>query len=92
MKRTYDNPNSLANLKLGAASRHSGKQRHCYTIKPETHEWLAKSGNASMRLDEMVGKILAGELVTIQKLERAEAEIKRLKEIISTIAQKPPEY
>jgi hypothetical protein len=58
--RKYNNPNSLANLKLGAMSRHSGKERHCYTVKPDTHEWLAKGDNASNRLDEMVGKSLQG--------------------------------
>lgn len=88
MKRKYDNPNSLANLKLGAASRHSGKQRHCYTVKSETHNWLASSGNASMRLDEMVGKILAGELVAINKVQALQAEVDRLRTEVKRLKEK----
>lgn len=86
--RKYDNPNSLANLKLGATSRHSGKQRHCYTVKPETHNWLASSGNASMRLDEMVGKILAGELVAINKVQALQTEVERLKAQVKRLEEK----
>jgi len=33
------------------------------TILPETKEWLARGGNLSGRLDELVAKVLKGELV-----------------------------
>jgi len=88
MKRTYDNPNSLANLKLGAASRKSEKERHCYTVKPETHQWLANYGNASGRLDELVGKILAGELTSINTVRTLEAEVDRLKLEVRRLKEK----
>lgn len=73
------NPKSLENLKLGGASRRSGKERHAYSILPTTHSWLASGGNASQRLDEVVGKILAGELVGVAMLRKLEAEIADLK-------------
>jgi len=72
-------PNSLANLKLGAESRRSGKVRHHYTIKPENHAWLASGGNASLRLDEVISKILGNELLGYQHIRKAEAEIARLR-------------
>lgn len=53
---------SLENLKLGAEARRQGKERHNYTILPETHEWLGKGGNASQRLDELVKAAKSGEL------------------------------
>lgn len=54
---------SLDNLKLGAVARNKGKVRVIVTILPETKEWLAKGGNVSERIDEVVRRIIAGELV-----------------------------
>lgn len=79
-ERKY-NPKSLENLKLGGKSRYVGKERHAYSILPATHEWLASGGNASQRLDELVGKVLRNELVSIERLRRLEEEITRLKQI-----------
>jgi hypothetical protein len=80
------NPKSLENLKAGAVARNLGKIRCQVTILPETKEWLALGGNVSGRVDEMVTKILKGELVGASKLEelqrevtRLEAELKRLR-------------
>lgn len=55
-------PASLENLKLGAA-RCKGKVRVTVTILPQTKEWLARGGNVSERIDELVRRIIAGELV-----------------------------
>ena len=79
-------PNSLENLKKGAESRKTGKIRHHYTILPEHHAWLTSGGNASIRLGEMISKILAGELVGIQHLRKAEAEIERLRKQSQSIS------
>jgi len=54
---------SLENLKLGAVARKKGKVRCTVTILPATKEWLGSSGNISERIDEVVRRILAGELV-----------------------------
>ena len=78
-KRTV-NPKSLENLKLGAVSRRSGKERHAYTVLPTTHQWLSYGGNASHRLDELVGKIMRGELAGIERVRKLEREIADLKE------------
>lgn len=45
---------SLENLKLGAKSRYQGKQRHNFTVLPETVEWLKGTGNASDAIDVLV--------------------------------------
>lgn len=58
---------SLKNLELGAAARRKGKVRVTVTILPQTKEWLEASGNMSERIDEVVRRIVAGELV--KKLE-----------------------
>jgi hypothetical protein len=71
-------PKSLENLKMGAVARNQGKIRCQVTILPETKEWLSRGGNMSGRIDEMVRKILKGELVGNRKVEELEGEIKRL--------------
>ena len=76
-------PNSLENLKLGPQSRATSHVRKHYTIKPEHHAWLASGGNASLRLNEVLEKILNGELIGVQHLRKAEAEIERLKKLLS---------
>jgi hypothetical protein len=53
-------PNSLENLKMGAIARNQGKVRCQVTILPETKQWLARSGNLSGRIDELVAKVLKG--------------------------------
>lgn len=45
---------SLENLKLGAISRDKGKQRHNFTVLPETVQWLKGRGNASDAIDVLV--------------------------------------
>ena len=40
-------PNSLENLKLGAAARRKGKVKLNLTVMPEVAEKLKRSGNAS---------------------------------------------
>lgn len=57
------NQASLENLKLGAVARNKGKVRCTVTILPVTKEWLGSSGNISERIDEVVRRIVAGELV-----------------------------
>ncbi len=54
---------SLDNLKLGAITRRKGKVKVTVTLLPQTIEWLKKSGNMSQRIDEMVRRVVAGELV-----------------------------
>lgn len=76
------NPKSLENLKLGADSRRQGKIRCTVTILPQTKEWLSSGGNLSGRIDEVVARILAGQLVGIKKVEKLETEIRRLKALI----------
>ena len=72
-------PKSLENLKMGAVARNQGKIRCQITILPETKEWLANGGNLSGRIDEMVTKILKGELVGVRKVEELEREVERLR-------------
>lgn len=57
------NPASLENLKKGAIARQKYKVRCCITILPETREWLGRGGNVSSRIDEIVQKIISGELI-----------------------------
>lgn len=45
---------SLENLKLGSKSRYQGKQRHNFTVLPETVQWLKGTGNASDAIDVLV--------------------------------------
>lgn len=57
---------------MPAASRRQNKVTCNLTLLPETIAWLKKGGNASARVDEMVGKILKGDLVhqnTLNKLQ-----------------------
>ncbi len=86
-------PSSLENLSKGPEARRGEyKEKHLYNILPRTHEWLAQKGNASGRLDEVVGRILEGELVeaslsieelsAIQvRIKELEAEVRRLSEL-----------
>lgn len=55
--------NSLKNLKMGAIARSKGKKRVNVTLLPETLRWLDKSGNRSETIDEIVRRILKGDLV-----------------------------
>lgn len=72
------NPSSLKNLEI-ARQRKTTKQRHAYTIKPEHHEWLTRYGNASKRLDELLERVISGDLVSLQRCQRLEDEIKVLR-------------
>lgn len=55
--------NSLKNLKMGAIARRQGKIRVNVTLLPETLRWLDKTGNRSEMIDEIVRRILKGELI-----------------------------
>jgi hypothetical protein len=86
MKTRAMNPASLENLKLGAVTRNKGKIKCSITILPETKAWLERNGNVSGRIDEMVGKILSGDLVgrrsldeALNKIEVLTAKLKALK-------------
>lgn len=66
--------NSLNNLKLGTPSRYQGKERHNFTIMPETYKWLHfEKGrthlNASSRVDELVAQAREGLIFTPDKRE-----------------------
>lgn len=50
------NPKSLENLRLGAETRNKDKQRTNLTLLPETVRWLKGCGNASDKVDELVGE------------------------------------
>ncbi|QHG21085.1 hypothetical protein [Nostoc sp. ATCC 53789] len=57
---------SLENLKLGAIARRKGKVRVTLSLLPTTIQWLKKhdaNGNMSECVDEIVRRIVAGELV-----------------------------
>ena len=84
MKRKMS-PASLENLKLAAAARDKGKIRTNVTILPETKAWLERGGNVSARIDELVKKILEGELVPLGKYNAALEEIAKLKAEIGKI-------
>jgi len=45
---------------------------------PETKYWLARGGNLSGRIDELVAKVVKGELVGSRKFEEMHREVKRL--------------
>ena len=60
------NPVSLENLKLGAIARNKGKIKCSVTLLPETKAWLERGGNISGRIDELVAKIMSGQLVRRQ--------------------------
>ncbi len=55
--------NSLENLKMGAIARRQGKKRVNVTLLPQTLQWLDRSGNRSEMIDEIVRRILKGDLV-----------------------------
>jgi len=55
--------NSLKNLEMGAIARRQGKKRVNVTLLPETLRWLDRSGNRSEMIDEIVRRILKGDLV-----------------------------
>ncbi len=82
------NPKSLENLKMGAITRNQGKIRCQITILPETKEWLARGGNLSGRIDELVKKVLKGELVGARKLEELQREIERLEAEVESLRSK----
>jgi hypothetical protein len=69
---------SLDNLKSGSIFRRQGKIRLTLSVLPGTRDWLKKRGNASERTDELVRRILNGDLAPRWKLERLEAEIEAL--------------
>ncbi len=54
MNETMTHPNSLENLKLGAAARRKGKVKLNLTVLPETAEKLKRSGNASRFVELLV--------------------------------------
>lgn len=61
-KKKQVSQRSLENLKLGAESRRQDKQRHNFTLLPETVEWLKQSSNASDLIDRLVKSARAGHI------------------------------
>jgi DNA-binding transcriptional regulator GbsR (MarR family) len=55
---------SLENLKLGSKFRDKGKQRHNFTVLPETVQWLKNTGNASDAIDKLVEAARKSELLS----------------------------
>jgi outer membrane protein TolC len=51
-------------LKLGSKFRDKGKQRHNFTVLPETVQWLKDTGNASDAIDKLVEAARKGELLS----------------------------
>ncbi|BAZ19094.1 hypothetical protein NIES4071_109790 (plasmid) [Calothrix sp. NIES-4071] len=75
-------PRSLENLSKGAeARRGEPKEKHLYNILPRTHQWLSQGGNASGALDELVRKLLEGELVEAPRIKELEEKVRRLEEL-----------
>jgi hypothetical protein len=81
------NPASLKNLEI-ARQRKTTKQRHAYTIEAQHHEWLAQYGNASKRLDELLERVLSGDLVSLERCKRLEDKNKLLREKIKELSAK----
>ena len=63
---------------MGSVARNQGKVRCTVTILPETKKWLARGGNLSGRIDELVGKYLKGDLVGIRALREIEERCQEL--------------
>lgn len=61
-KKRQVSQRSLENLKLGAEARRQDKQRHNFTLLPETIEWLKQSSNASGLIDRLVKSAKAGHI------------------------------
>lgn len=77
-------PRSLENLSKGAEARRGElKEKHLYNVLPRTHQWLAEGGNASGALDELVRKLLEGELVEASTCAELEEKVRRLEELAS---------
>lgn len=75
---------SLENLKLGSQSRYEGKERHNYTILPETAQWLKETGNASHSLDILVSLAKQNKLPsydTHHRIEQPTDNTSRLQEL-----------
>lgn len=53
-KKKQVSQRSLENLKLGSEARRKDKQRHNFTLLPETVAWLKGTGNASDTIDALV--------------------------------------
>ncbi|MBW4600995.1 MAG: hypothetical protein KME29_15720 [Calothrix sp. FI2-JRJ7] len=81
-------PSSLENLSKGPeARRGEKKEKHLYNVLPRTHEWLAEGGNASGALDELVRKLLEGELVEASNNQEQLATIKELEEKVRRLEE-----
>jgi hypothetical protein len=50
------------------------------TILPTTKQWLARGGNISQAIDELVGEVRSGNLVSVSKVEALQEEIDRLQD------------
>ncbi len=66
---------SLENLKLGAKSRYQGKQRHNFTVLPETVQWLKGTGNASDAIDVLVEAAKSNNLLSSNTHGQKEQEL-----------------
>jgi ribosomal protein S16 len=55
-------PNSLANLSLGRVPRQR-KVKVLISVEPDTLDWLQKGGGVSARVEELVARAKAGQLL-----------------------------
>ncbi len=68
---------SLENLKLGSKFRDKGKQRHNFTVLPETVQWLKDTGNASDAIDKLVEVARKGELLSNTEYQQKVKDLER---------------
>jgi DNA-binding transcriptional regulator GbsR (MarR family) len=68
---------SLENLKLGSKSRDKGKQRHNFTVLPETVQWLKDTGNASDAIDKLVEVARKGESLSNTEYQQKIKDLER---------------
>ena len=76
-------PNSRKNLQLGPEVTRAGKIKRSYTILPEYHEWLAKEGNASGKLNDLLKMQIENEV----KVSQNEASYKNLVRVLVGILE-----
>lgn len=82
------NPRSLENLKLGSIACTRGKVRSQITILPETKAWLARGGNISGMIDEMVANRLKNETASATDIEDLQREVQQLREELTDELQR----
>ncbi len=68
---------SLENLKLGSKFRDKGKQRHNFTVLPETVQWLKNTGNASDAIDKLVEAARNSDLLSNTEYQQKVKDLER---------------